>query len=102
MERHRREVSGQAIEAADPGPDATAGLEAADNRRFVQTILNDMKLDRRVVFIMHELNGHSVREIAGALGIPLATVYTRLRLATLEFGRRARRSRLPKLAGGAA
>jgi RNA polymerase sigma-70 factor (ECF subfamily) len=94
LERHRREVFGQTVDAADPGAGATERLEAADDRRFVQGILDQMKLERRVVFIMHELNGHSVREIASALEIPLPTVYTRLRLAMLEFGRRARRSRL--------
>jgi RNA polymerase sigma-70 factor (ECF subfamily) len=94
LERHRREVFGQSLEVADAARGATEGLEAADDRRFVQAILDGMKLNRRVVFIMHELNGHSVREIASALGIPVPTVYTRLRLATLEFARRARRSRL--------
>jgi len=94
LERNRREVLGQSIEAIDPARGAAEGLEAAEERRLVQTILNGMKLPRRTVFIMHELNGHSVREIADALEIPLATAYTRLRLATLEFGRKARRSRL--------
>jgi RNA polymerase sigma-70 factor, ECF subfamily len=94
LERHRREVFGQPAEGVDPAPRATDVLEAADDRRLVLTILNEMKLNRRAVFVMHELNGHSVREIADALGIPLATVYTRLRLAMLEFGRKARRSRL--------
>jgi RNA polymerase sigma-70 factor, ECF subfamily len=94
LERHRREVLGQAAEAIDPAPGAAEGLEAADDRRLVQAILNAMTLNRRVVFVMHELNGHSVREIADALGIPLPTAYTRLRLALLEFGRKARQSRL--------
>jgi RNA polymerase sigma-70 factor (ECF subfamily) len=94
LERHRREVLGQPIEAVDPARSATETLEAADDRRLVQAILNEMKLNRRTVFIMHELNGHSVREIADALAIPLPTVYTRLRLAMLEFGRKARRYKL--------
>jgi RNA polymerase sigma-70 factor (ECF subfamily) len=34
---------------------------------------------------MHDLNGHSAPEIAGTLGIPLNTVYSRLRVARTEF-----------------
>jgi RNA polymerase sigma-70 factor, ECF subfamily len=94
LERHQREVLGSSAEAIDPGRGAAEALQAAEDQRLIQSILNGMKLNLRVVFIMHELNGHSVPEIARALGIGLPTAYTRLRLAVLQFGRKARQSRL--------
>ena len=44
------------------------------------------KLRRRAVLVMHELDGVPVRDVAAALGIPLFTVYSRLRKARRELG----------------
>jgi RNA polymerase sigma-70 factor (ECF subfamily) len=58
---------------------------------MVLKALESIKLDRRTVFVMVELNGHSVPEVAEALALPLNTAYSRLRLARREFVAAVRR-----------
>lgn len=41
--------------------------------------------DRRAVFILHDLEGHTGPEIAAQLGIPVNTVHSRLRLARADL-----------------
>ena len=41
--------------------------------------------DRRAVLVMHDLEGWTAPEIAAEIGVPLNTVYSRLRLARAEF-----------------
>jgi RNA polymerase sigma-70 factor (ECF subfamily) len=55
-------------------------------------------VDRRAVLILHDLDEVHVPEIAQALGIPLNTAYSRLRLARAEFAAAAKRIR--KTRGG--
>ena len=45
---------------------------------------------------MHELDGHAMPEIAAALGVPLNTAYSRLRLAREQFALVVRRKRLQR------
>lgn len=84
--RHSRELSlDKSLEAPDGGrpPDEAAAL--AQDRRLVMDALARLELDRRAVFIMHDIEELPVPEIAGALEIPLGTAYSRLRAARLEF-----------------
>jgi RNA polymerase sigma-70 factor (ECF subfamily) len=55
--------------------------------------LEAMEIDRRAVFLMHEVDGFSIPEVAEALAVPLNTAYSRLRLARDEFRERVRRLR---------
>jgi RNA polymerase sigma-70 factor (ECF subfamily) len=57
----------------------------ADARDTVLRALEALDFDRRDVIVMHDLEGFSAPEIAAQLGIPLNTVYSRLRLARGEF-----------------
>lgn len=89
-ERRRRAgtpaVSGDGLLAApDGGPTAEALVAAAQARAVVQRALQALPLDQRAVMIMHDLEGHSAPEVAEALGVPLNTVYSRLRLAREKF-----------------
>lgn len=92
--RHRREVVAdtrrgplnQAGDAEDP-------IDAAANRRLVLEALEVLDLKKRAVFVLHELNGYSAPEIAEALGEPLNTVYSRLRVAWQQFEAEVRRLR---------
>ncbi len=86
LARHRREVGQDdvdvhASDAASPEQDALR----AESRRLVLEALDGVELDRRAVLIMHELDGVAAPGIAEALGIPLNTVYSRLRTAREEF-----------------
>jgi len=52
---------------------------------MLYAILDGMDADKRAVFVMAELEQMTAPEIAGLLGVPLNTVYSRLRAARHEF-----------------
>lgn len=83
----RREVAHEPeqLEGEDERPTAEAQLHDAQRRALVRRALEALPLDRRAVFIMHELDGTPIPEVATALEVPLNTAYTRLRLARRDF-----------------
>jgi RNA polymerase sigma-70 factor (ECF subfamily) len=80
----QREVAG-AVEAVDERPAADEQLAAGEQRRLVAAALESVAVDRRPVFVAHDIDGTAMPEVARALGIPLNTGYSRLRLARAEF-----------------
>ena len=56
--------------------------------RNVHRILDQMSAKKRVVFVLHEIEGLDVGEIAELVGAPRVTVRTRLHYARKEFFRR--------------
>ncbi|MBK7864114.1 MAG: sigma-70 family RNA polymerase sigma factor [Archangiaceae bacterium] len=48
-------------------------------------IIEGLELDRRAVFVLHELEELPMPQIAEALEVPLNTAYSRLRLARRDF-----------------
>lgn len=54
-------------------------------RRTLESILDMLDLDKRIVFVMFEVDELSCEEIAQSLGIPLGTVYSRLNAARKAF-----------------
>ncbi len=94
----RREVTDVEVTAMPGGVDPHAQAEASQARRAVLAALQQVAPARRAVFVLHDLDGASAPDIAEALGTPLNTVYSRLRVARAEVTR-ALRSRL--LEGGA-
>jgi RNA polymerase sigma-70 factor (ECF subfamily) len=62
---------------------------------MVIRVLDKLDLDRRAVLVMHDLEGQTVPEIAAALGVPVATAYSRLRLAREDVAAALKRLRLP-------
>jgi RNA polymerase sigma-70 factor (ECF subfamily) len=54
-------------------------------KRTVLGALAQLDFDKRVVLVMHDLEEFTAPEIAGELGIPLNTVYSRVRLAREAF-----------------
>jgi RNA polymerase sigma-70 factor (ECF subfamily) len=57
----------------------------AEARDIVLRALAALDFDRRTVIVMHDLEGFDAPEMAVLLGIPLNTVYSRLRLARADF-----------------
>ncbi len=53
--------------------------------QLVQRALESMELERRAVFVMHEIEGHPIPAVSEELQIPLNTAYSRLRLARRDF-----------------
>jgi RNA polymerase sigma-70 factor (ECF subfamily) len=91
--KRRAEVSGD--EVAERAPElqsAETPERALDNMRrldAVYRILDELSPKKRVVFILHEIEGREPKEIAGIVGAPVLTVRTRLHYARKEFYARA-------------
>ena len=88
--RQQDELPLELTDLSEPGLDPGALLERAEARRIVHGVLAQMTEKQRVVFALYELEGLEGQRIAELLGIPLATVWTRLFHARREFQARAR------------
>lgn len=92
---HRYEVPSEHEERfASQAPGADEQVAARQRRELVMAALETLDLDRRAVFVMHDLDGHSMPEIADVLSVPLNTLYSRLRLARAAFAQAVRRAQL--------
>lgn len=91
LARHRVEVSREASDVADQLPTAVEHLLQKEREALAHEALQAVELSRRAVFILHELDGATMPEIATALAIPLGTASSRLRLAREEFAAAAKR-----------
>lgn len=99
----RREVSDEALEGRlDPTPGPEELLEKRRARELLDSILDRMTQEQRVVFALYEIEQMTMAEIAEALQIPSGTVASRLRrarehvataLQRLEAAKRERRPR---------
>jgi RNA polymerase sigma-70 factor (ECF subfamily) len=87
------ELSADLESVADGSEGPDEGAERAEAARFVNAVLESLDDDKRAVFVLAELEQMSAPEIAAALGVPVNTVYSRLRLARQEFGDAAARLR---------
>ncbi|MBI1947798.1 MAG: RNA polymerase sigma factor [Deltaproteobacteria bacterium] len=92
LDRKRRHASfreslhddvGEHAASATPAPDAL--LAAREAHALVLRALGALSDEQRAVFVMHELEGMTMPEIAMAIGAPLNTLYSRLRLARDAF-----------------
>lgn len=77
--RNRDHVSDEVLHAhAAPDPNVEA-------REMVLAALAALEFERRVVLVMHDLEGFAAPEIAEQTGANLNTVYSRIRLAREDF-----------------
>jgi RNA polymerase sigma-70 factor (ECF subfamily) len=74
-------------------PDAEGELEKRRARALLDEILSELSWKLRTVFVMFEIEGFSVPEIADALELKGGTVSSRLRLARRAFERGVERQR---------
>jgi RNA polymerase sigma-70 factor (ECF subfamily) len=83
-------------------PDIDPEQAAADRqwRQRLHEILDKMDPDKRVVFVMFEVDELPCDEIAARLGIPEGTVYSRLHAARQQFEKHAARLRARDGGGG--
>jgi RNA polymerase sigma-70 factor (ECF subfamily) len=82
---HQLEVVRDAPDAADGTPLADEQLDDRKRRQLVLLALEQLRPEQKSVFIMHDIDGHTMPDIADALEIPLNTGYSRLRLARSDF-----------------
>jgi RNA polymerase sigma-70 factor (ECF subfamily) len=92
--QNRYEIPGEKPDFADGRPGADEQLAASQGRELVLQALATLDLDRRAVFVMHDIDEHSMPEIAAVLSVPINTLYSRLRLAREQFAAAVRRQRL--------
>jgi len=94
----RRETNLEVVEdIPDVGEPLDILLDKKRKQELVLLALEDMDLDRRAVFVLHEIDGTTCEQIAGALEIPIGTVYSRLRLAREDFSAKIRRLHAKKV-----
>jgi RNA polymerase sigma-70 factor (ECF subfamily) len=87
LARHRVEVFSEYAELEDASltpADALLEREAID---LAEEALDELDVDRRAVFLLHELDGCTVPQISETLQIPLNTAYSRLRLAREQLAK---------------
>lgn len=95
LARHMREVPEEPMdEPADPSLPADEQIASAQARRLVINALDELELDRRAVLVLHDIDGQAMPQIAEALGIPLNTAYSRLRLGREQFRAAVNRAKL--------
>ncbi len=94
---HRRKAHVRRERAVEEVPEETGGdrpsnpddPEKAAMRRQararLEEVLDGMDMERRAVFVMFEIEELSCDEIAGVMGVPTGTVYSRLHKARKEF-----------------
>jgi len=83
LERRREEpLSDDAFSAATNQEEVASRAEAV---RTLYEILNELEPEKRAVFVMAELEEMTAPEIAEITGVPLNTVYSRLRGARTDF-----------------
>jgi RNA polymerase sigma-70 factor (ECF subfamily) len=83
--RHRVEILDPCAEGTDPIPTVVDRLVSVEALSIGYAALDALDIDRRAVFILHELDGCPIPEVASSLLIPLNTAYSRLRLAREQF-----------------
>jgi RNA polymerase sigma-70 factor (ECF subfamily) len=87
--RHREVLEEREVGDAAPRPDELVARQQA--AELVQRALDGIPLERRGIFVLHDIDGYAVPEIATALEVPLNTAYSRLRLARADFAREVAR-----------
>ena len=91
LERRREELRPAVEEEDCPGPSPDQMLAQREARFLLDQLLGLLPLDVRTVFVLFEVEGLSLSEIAKTLEIPRGTVASRLRRGRAEFRRMVRR-----------
>jgi RNA polymerase sigma-70 factor (ECF subfamily) len=84
------------LERADPALRPDDALDQQRTLRLLGHVLAEMPMERRAVFVLYEIEGITMAEIATLLQIPMGTVASRLRLAREDFRAAAARLERPK------
>lgn len=93
LARHRVSLGHDGLDPACPGLDPEESLVQRQRRLLVQQALEAISLTHRAVFVMYEIDGTDMKDIATTLEIPLHTAYSRLRLARGTFEAKVRELR---------
>ncbi len=85
-DRRRRAHVRREVPVADLPPRAVEPTQIDDYQRgqaraLLWALLDQLDDDKRAVFVLYEIEGLAMKEIAGAVGCPLQTAYSRLHAA---------------------
>lgn len=94
----KRELMQEDVGAVSQAPDPEKALQARQQHEVLIMLLDRLDPDRREVVVLHDLEGHSMPEIAELLGVGLNTLYSRLRLGREQLARDLRRARIKDMA----
>ena len=90
--RQGREVPrGFIVDAPDDQPTPEDHAAEASERTLLLEVLSELSERERTVLQARDVDGVPMQDIAGRLGIPLQTAYTRLRSGRRNFSRLLRR-----------
>jgi RNA polymerase sigma-70 factor (ECF subfamily) len=90
LSRHRHEFQTPSVDAPAPIDEQVPADQLLDderNRAVLERALSGLTMERRAILVMHDVNGHSMPEIAEVIRLPLNTLYSRLRLARADLQR---------------
>jgi RNA polymerase sigma-70 factor, ECF subfamily len=90
--RHH-EVLDDALEHADPSPQPDAALEDREALALLEAVLSAMPIELRAVFVLYEIEEHTMAEISEVLELAPGTTASRLRRARASFDERIARLR---------
>jgi RNA polymerase sigma-70 factor (ECF subfamily) len=93
LARHRREalLAEEDAERADPAEGADELLIGGEEKNLARRALLAVPEDRRAVVVLHDFEEVPMHDVAEALGVPLKTAYSRLRVGREELIAAARR-----------
>jgi RNA polymerase sigma-70 factor (ECF subfamily) len=76
---------GYALDRASIEPPQTEAIARSEALSRLDAALASIDLGRRAVLVLHEIEEMTAREIGQVLGLPLNTVYSRLRVGRIEL-----------------
>jgi RNA polymerase sigma-70 factor (ECF subfamily) len=88
---HGRELVADEVRVLDEAPGAEELMARAQDQALVAEAVATLDLERRAALVMHDFDRHPVADIAAAMGVPVKTVYSRLRVAREQFVATVRR-----------
>lgn len=85
LARHREQPSETVPEHEATEDRADEAIEKMEESALLHAALSRIDLDRRAVIVAHEIDGTPMKDVASAIGIPLNTAYSRLRIGREEL-----------------
>ena len=83
VRRRREDVSGEPPDGVVP-PAQQSDVELAQLRAQLLGVLDELPTQQRDVFVLYEIEGLTMAEVAAALSCPLQTAYSRLNSARVK------------------
>jgi RNA polymerase sigma-70 factor (ECF subfamily) len=96
LHMQQKEVAEEAIERRDGGESPDLALSQKQAQQLFAEGMAMLDLEKRTVITLHDLEGHTIPEVAEIMGTPVATAYSRLRLGREQLASALRRLELTR------